>query len=383
MSRLKLAGLALVLFGLIFAIRRGVQAQSGNPIQVENSYPGTTDWQLSNAAGNHEIEGYASQTSVNRGAPISFFVNTTDPSYTLEVFRIGWYGGLGARRMTAAVTLPGVQQVVPPPDPTTGMVDCNWSNPYTITTSDPSDPSKWLSGVYLVKLTGTSSGLQSYIIFVVREDSRRSDILVQEPVTTSQAYNAYGGASLYSFNSNNSTHAVNVSFNRPYDDGWGTGLFLSYEFNGFAFLEQQGYDVTYSTSVDTHENGPNLLLHKVFLTVGHDEYWSWEMRQNVEQARDAGASLGFMTANGSYWKIRLQASPATGAADRVVVCYKDDDVQNDPDGSDPSTYYLVTILWREPYISWPGAPEDGLIGEMYNDFEPASGDILISSLSPS
>ncbi len=140
-------------------------------------------------------------TSVNRGNQISFFVNTTDPSYTIEIFRMGWYGGLGGRRMTTAVTRTGIQQVVPAPDPVTGLVDCNWTSPYTITTQDPSDSSKWLSGIYLAKLTGTSSGKQSYIIFVVREDSRASNILVQEPASTSEAYNAYGGKSLYTYNS--------------------------------------------------------------------------------------------------------------------------------------------------------------------------------------
>src|SRR6185437_11332542 len=190
---------------------------ASNPIQIENALPGTIDWQLSNPAANHEIEGYASLASVNRGGQISFFVNTTDPSYTLEIFRMGWYGGDGGRRMTNPVTLTGVQQVVPAPNLATGLVDCNWIAPYTITTSDPTDSTKWLSGIYLVKLTGTSSGKQSYIIFVVREDSRASNILVQEPVATSQAYNAYGGKSLYNFNSTNSSHAVKVSFNRPYD----------------------------------------------------------------------------------------------------------------------------------------------------------------------
>jgi hypothetical protein len=385
MTNFKLACLALVLSGVaLFVVAFAVRAQlSGNPVQIENSRPGTSDWRLTSAASNHEIEGYASKTSVNRGGQIEFFVNTTDPSYSLEIFRVGWYGGLGARQMTAPVTLAGVQQSVPAPDPTTGIVDCNWTAPYTITTTDPSDPSKWLSGVYLVKLTGTTSGKQSYIIFVVREDSRPSDILVQQPVTTSQAYNAYGGTSLYTSNSTNFVHAVNVSFNRPYDHGWGTGLFLSYEFDGFAFLEEEGYDVTYSTSIDTHESASNLLLHKVFLTVGHDEYWSWEMRQNVQHARDSGVSLGFMSANESFWKIRFQASTATGDADRVVVCYKDDEANSDPDASDPATYYLVTVLWREPYLSWPGSPEDGLIGEMSNLDDGVNSDVIISSLSPS
>jgi hypothetical protein len=89
--------------------------QTSNPIQTENALPGTTDWQLTHAATNHEIEGYASATSINRGSQISFFVNTAEPSYTIEIFRMGWYGGLGARRMTAPVTLPGSSRHSPRP----------------------------------------------------------------------------------------------------------------------------------------------------------------------------------------------------------------------------------------------------------------------------
>src|SRR5437016_12583343 len=92
-----------------------------NPIQVENSKQGTTSWQLTNPATLGEIEGYASLTSVNRGGRISFFVNTAEPAYTLEIFRMGWYGGLGGRRMTSALSRTGVRQPLPVTDPTTGL----------------------------------------------------------------------------------------------------------------------------------------------------------------------------------------------------------------------------------------------------------------------
>src|SRR6266851_10121700 len=184
---------------------------AANPTQTENAKPGSPDWQLTNAATNHEIEGYASLTSVNRGGQISFFVNTSDPLYTLELFRMGWYGGLGGRRMTPPIQLSGVVQPIPTPDPTTGLVDCQWSSSYVLTIFNPADPSDWVSGVYLGKLTGLTSGKQSYIVFVVRDDSRASDLLFQTSVTTYQAYNAWGGNSFY-------RSATHVSFNRPYDN---------------------------------------------------------------------------------------------------------------------------------------------------------------------
>jgi hypothetical protein len=191
--------LALLIFPTVWAQRSSAQTDlddtssltPARTIAEENALPGTNEWQITRPETNHEIEGYASLTSVARGGQISLFVNSTDPSYTLEVFRMGWYGGLGARRVTAAVTLPGVIQPAPHVDAATGLIECAWTSPYVLTTIDTNDPSGWVSGVYLVKLTGKSSGLQSYIIFVVRDDTRSSELLFQASVTTYQAYNGW------------------------------------------------------------------------------------------------------------------------------------------------------------------------------------------------
>jgi hypothetical protein len=357
-----------------------------NPIQVENAKPGTTSWQLVNSATAHEIEGYASLTSVNAGGQISFFVNTTDPTFNFIIYRLGWYKGLGGRQMTDPVDVPGTVQTIPAPDSNTGVVDCNWINPYVFTV-----PSDWVSGVYVAKLTGDVSGKDFYIIFVVRNDGRASDLLYQQSVTTYEAYNNYGGKSLYSYNSTSSipqaqvggaglNSAVKVSFNRPYEDQ-GTGHFLRYEFDMVYFLEQQGYDVTYSTDVDTHTSPSQITLHKGFLTAGHDEYWSWEMPQNLTNALNHGVSLGFFSGDTGSWQIRFEPSAVTGNPDptRTIVAYKED-ASNDPDASNSSTYYLVTTEWRLPHVTLPPEPEDALIGVMETGSN-VQGDILIGDTS--
>lgn len=187
-------------------------ADASNPIQIENAKAGTTDWKITNLAFHREIEGYASLTSVNRGGQISLFVNTGAPSYTLEIFRMGWYGGTGGRRMTAAIQLPGIQQPAPTTDPVTGLTECAWTNPYVLNIpNSSSDPSDWASGVYLAKLTASDSGKQRYIIFAVRDDARASDYFFPTSVLTDQAYNNWGGKSLYSFNSSGGA-ARKVSF---------------------------------------------------------------------------------------------------------------------------------------------------------------------------
>ena len=316
-----------------------VGSASANETQTENASTGTTAWQLTNATITRQIEGYASLTSVNVGGSIRFFVSTSDSSYTMDFYRIGWYGGAGGRELLGPITLPGKVQPTPSPD-AYGDFECNWAASYVLTV-----PTNWVSGVYLVKLTGTTSAAQTYIQFVVREDSRNSVYLFQRSITTDQAYNdwpgkAAGGLSLYN-------GAVKVSFNRPYgvDESYnpleyGAGFFLRWEINMVRWMEMNGYDVTYVTDIDVHENANLLMNHHAFLSVAHDEYWSWQMRQNVEAAQDAGVGLGFFSGNEIYWQIRLEPSTVNGVPDRTQVAYKS---LNDP----TTNPCLMTILWRK------------------------------------
>ncbi len=366
---------------VLWTVSPGTTQFTSNPIQDENARPGTAAWQLTNGADNNEIVGFASATSVNRGDQISLYVHTIDPNYRIDIYRMGWYAGLGGRLVTSVTGLTGTQQTIPAPDPATGIVDCGaWINPYALTTNNPSDPTDWPSGVYLAKLTG-SSGLQNYIIFVVRDDSGAADLLLQTSVNTYQAYNNWGGKSLYTFNSTSSKAAVKISFNRPYNfDGSGDFLNPGYEFDMIRFLERSGYSVSYATDVDTHAN-PNLLLsHKGFLVVGHDEYWSWEMRANLTNARDLGVSLGFFAGNEIYWQIRYEDSPITGSLNRTIVAYKNN-WQNDPFACCSSAYNLITSDWRDLRFTYISPPEDGLMGLMWNNTEPVDANIHIDDTS--
>ena len=336
-----------------------------NIIQIENARPGTDRWQLRHNP-SEEIAGYASATSVAAGETIRFFVSSVDPAFTIEIFRMGWYGGLGGRRMTNAVELPGGPQPIASPD-AHGMIRCNWPESYAIAI-----PEDWVSGFYLAKLTSRPSENQGYIIFVVRDD-RRAGLLFQSSVTTDQAYNNWGGKSLYRHNSSG-TWAQKVSFDRPYSTDTGPGGFLfRWEYNMVRWLERESYDVTYVTNIDTHARPQTLLRAKVFLSVGHDEYWSWQMRANVEAARDAGVHLAFFSANTCYWQIRLEDDL------RTIVAYKETALSSDPilgDG-DPTNDHLATTKWRSVPVM---RPEEELIGVMFVE-SPVDGDITITNAS--
>src|SRR5260370_16120419 len=118
---------SLSLFASILLV---ASAFGSNTIQLENAKPGTTAWQLSKGATNHQIEGYASAATVNRGGSISLFTNTADSTYTIDIFRMGWYGGLGGRRIIKKKKLMGnLQTTCPVVDTTTSLLECNWINP--------------------------------------------------------------------------------------------------------------------------------------------------------------------------------------------------------------------------------------------------------------
>jgi uncharacterized membrane protein len=366
--------LAAVLFlspAILIALAVSTAMAQGNPVVVENQQPGTTGWQISDKVSSDktgQIKGYASSPSVNKGETINFYVSTNPPqTYTMDVYRLGWYQGLGGRLMQHVGPLNGLTQPTCPRDATTGMIECNWAPTYTLQTQ-----SSWTSGVYVVLMTN-AQGFQNYMIFVVRDDNRVAALLYNEPVMTQQAYNGYPddnatGKSLYEYNSfgpsvpaTGTTRAAKVSFDRPYAD-LGAGDFLggTGEINFVRWIEKSGYDITYATDLDTHTDGYRLLNYRGFLAVGHDEYWSKQMYDAAVAARDAGVNLGFFGADPVYWQIRLEDS-SSGVPHRVIACYKDEARDPNPDPT------LKTVLWRDPPLN---RPEQQLVGVQYTSMPP-------------
>src|SRR5437867_1000954 len=215
-------------------------AAQNNPIVTENQQPGTSQWRIPpGSAGNDtsgQIKGYASATSVNKGENITFYISVNPAqTYSIDIYRMGWYQGLGGRLMQHIGPLDGVQQPTCPTNATTGLIACDWTPGYTLATQ-----TAWTSGIYLAKLTN-QQGFQNYVVFALRDDTRVAALLYQQPVDTYQAYNNYPndgstGKSLYGFNSFGATtvtggpQAAKVSFDRPYS-GDGDGDFLNWEIN--------------------------------------------------------------------------------------------------------------------------------------------------------
>ena len=264
-----------------------------NPIEAENCRTGnpSSEWDIS-GSGDANIQGFATDISVNRGGTISFKVDTTATAYHIDVYRLGYYSGLGARKVATIPNSSATKRQQPAclSDSTTGLLDCgNWS--VSATWSVPSDA---VSGIYIARLVGEAGVTgSSHVVFVVRNDGGTSDLLFQTSDTTWQAYNRYGGVSLYGGNGpggglSGAGRAYKVSYNRPFTtrgttaDDW---LFNA-EYPMVRWLERNGYDVSYFTGVDADRRGAEIANHKVFLSVGHDEYWS--KQQRLQRREGAG-----------------------------------------------------------------------------------------------
>ena len=302
--------------------------EAGNVIARENQQEGTTSWLIDVPekhcdVPNHpfcrrpQIEGYCSQTSYVVGDTLSIFVSTEPASeYTLELYRMGYYGGKGARLMDSFGPLEGTTQEVP----TAGknnLVECKWAVGHSMVI-----PEDWVSGVYLGKLTAGIDNSQTYVVFILK-DRRKADVTFQCSDLTWQAYNRWPyWHSMYDEGQQPwvNTNGARISFDRPYSiyvnllpsdfNGLsnGSGEFLLWEFPLAFWLEREGYDVTYISDTDTHSDGEGLLRSKAFLSVGHDEYWTHKMFQNVMNARDKGVNLLFLAGNSVDGTVYLDRS---------------------------------------------------------------------------
>jgi hypothetical protein len=370
--KISVAATAALLAALLAAAPANAQAPCDPPVNeiaCENSKPGThsSDWQVS-GAGDLSIQGFATQMSVDQGSTIDFKVKTDATDYRVEIYRTGWYGGLGARLVDTVQPPAGLPQTQPSclTELTTGLIDCaNWS--VSATWQVPADA---VSGVYIARLERADTGGASHITFVVRDDDGASDLIVQTSDTTWQAYNSYGGMSLYNSSPGTpwwSGRSYKVSYNRPLTMREGSSSRSSYfgaEYPLVRWLERNGYDASYTSGVDTASRGQELLEHRVFVSSGHDEYWSQEQRANVEAARAAGVNLAFFSGNEVFWKTRWEPSlDSSETSFRTMVSYKE---SNNSFKFDPSPIWTGT--WRDARFSPPsdgGRPENALTGQLF------------------
>jgi VCBS repeat-containing protein len=379
-----------------------------NEIVQENAIlEGRTDRSYWDVPHSTQIEGFATDMSVNAGTRVDFKINVNGGAgsdYIVEIFRLGYYGGSGAREVAQWTNTNATVQPNALVDASRGLVDAgNWS-----VTDGWNVPANAVSGVYLARVQRLDSngdpieGAVNQIPFVVRNDGETHDIVLQTSDTTWQAYNGWGGnngevgANLYG-DMNNSINwdpipgagnfsqdrAYAVSYNRPFIDRDGTSYaggaqnyLFGADYAAIYWLEKQGYDVSYISGVDTDRLGADYLKnYESFISVGHDEYWSGDQRANVEEARDSGVNLLFWSGNEVYWKTRWEvAYSADGTAYRTLVCYKETLAVADSSAG-PADYYNLdpSDIWTGTWMDtrFHGNPLAG--GGNLADVDPMTG----------
>ncbi len=332
----------------------------------ENRRAGSSAWRLSGVSGGAAIEGYADHTSARVGQTVGLFVSTAASSYHVSAFRMGYYGGLGARLVWSSPALGGVKQAGCGLRAETNMVECSWS----VSVSVPIDGS-WLAGAYLFKLSA-DGGQQSYVPLTVWDPASHAPFVIQSSVLTWQAWNDYGGYSNFGGLSPPAKggrsggdpafadRARVLSFDRPYAKSSGASDFLALELPLITFAEQRGLDVTYWTDIDLSENPQLLVNHKALLSLGHNEFVTGAERQAEVAGLAQGVNLAFLGATPDLRPARLQASPL--GPDREEVAYRDP-LQDPLTRSDPQAATANT--WAQPPLNKPASQ---VVGDTYGGY---------------
>jgi hypothetical protein len=343
----------------VFAGPAGVQAQW---VIDENRRPGTAAWQIQGQPPG-QIAGFASQVYARTGDAVTIFVSTDGPNYHVDAYRMGYYGGAGARLVWSSATLSGRAQAPCPVTPGVNMVHCDGWLPSLSVHVSPD----WPPGDYLLKLVG-SGGEQSYVPLTVWDPASHAAYLVKNDVYTWQAWNPYGGYDFYTGIGRCPanvyplcTRARVVSFDRPYDYGQGAGDFLGSEYPLVRLVEQQGLDVAYATDFNVEEDPGFLLQHRALLSLGHDECWSLGERLAAQAAERQGINMVFFAASPVLRHVRIQASPLGPA--RQVVDYRDSTA--DPLNGRGDPRQVTGNTWSSPPASWSEVP---FVGEAYSGF---------------
>ncbi|MET4921335.1 hypothetical protein P3L51_02965 [Streptomyces sp. PSRA5] len=321
---------------------------------AERARSGSPDWRIRSVGPPEAVEGYTDTVSVGPGDEFGLYVSTTAPHFRVSAYRVGWYGGAQARLVWRSDQVAGRVQRDPRTATFTDTVRADWERTLAVRADG------WPEGAYLLRLDA-SSGHQRYVPLIVRSPSATGRTVLMHAPATWQAYNLWGGRSLYEGEDGAyGSRSLAVSFDRPYDKN-GAEKFLVYERAAVVLAERLGIPLAYTTGVDVHLTPSVLRGASAVVSLGHDEYWTPEQRQHVTRARDTGTNLVFLGANTCFRRIRLERDGDSGPV-RTVVCFKTD-YEKDPYLVEHRT--MVTTDFRVP----PSAdPESSLTGVLYEGF---------------
>lgn len=298
------------------------------------------------AGGSKSVQGWFDATSGTCGDLVGLHISGNGVPVKIKVFRMGYYGGDGARLISdstiKAVPGYGVSEITPAPEST---VLTRWPVAWNFNVSQETVP-----GQYLIRLDD-GVGESTFVPLTIIDPQIKSSVTFISSVLTWQAYNQWGGYSLYKGpNGRRTTRATVVSFDRPYD-GDGSGQFRYMEYPVLRLAEKLGIDLNYITDINLDKNPTSLRNTDSILLGGHAEYWTTNMRAAVQSAVDRGINLVSLGGNAMYGRPRL------GKDDRQMIMWRSSPL--DPNRNNPD---LATTGWRQAPIL---KPESALLGAQY------------------
>ncbi len=301
------------------------------------------DWKIKKSEWRKPTGGYLLNTSNARGTSVPIYVSCPAENYTLTILKVGNFSGAETKQVKKTNEIRCIDQVKKKAQ--------DWKSNFSLDTKD------LLGGIYLIKISDTD-GFKSFIPLIIREDKKKTRAIFVIPTMTMFAYNSWSGRNTYKGEEGFEDRLKVVDFRQPFDSGFGTGKYWNYVHPLIVQIEKNGLDVTYVADTDIHFN-PGLLENRtLYISAGHDEYWTKQERESVIRARLNGMNLIFFGANAGYWQTRLKRN--SGDNSIVMEIYKSKVL--DPNKSDP------TIRFREA-----GYSETELNGVQYTCF-PARGD---------
>jgi hypothetical protein len=324
---------------------------------------GSEGWRVKGSTGGGGIEGFTTRPSGPPGTSVGVKVSTSARSFRVLAYRIGWYVGGSGHLVWRSVRLRGRVQAEPRFAPhETRTVVAEWLTDVTV------DTTGWTPGFYVFKLK-SRAGRGYQIPYVVSSPRATGMVALVAPVTTWQAYNSWGGYSLYD-GPPGDRRSWAVSFDRPFSGVLGANDFRTAVIPIVLSAERLGVPLAYFTNVDVHADSTALPGARGYVSMGHDEYWTPAMRSNVAAARDRGTNLAFLGANTMYWRVRLESR--RGVAHRVMVGYRHDAHVDPLRESHPA---VATSRFRDE----PAADaENDLVGMLYECY-PVDTDYLVVS----
>ncbi|MCL2394664.1 MAG: hypothetical protein FWC87_08260 [Acidimicrobiaceae bacterium] len=332
-------------------------------VVTENAKPGTNSWRIPPGTTDPTIVGYADHTSAQVGEQVGLYVSTTAPSFQVAAYRMGYYGGTGARLIWQSTSLSGSTQDTCPVSYETYTVSCPWKPSLSVDITR-----KWVQGDYLLKLNASTGGA-SYIPLTIIDPTSHATYVILNSVLTWQAWNPYGGYDCFQdpTGENGPTDPYRsrvVSYDRPYDytfsDGEGSADFLNLEYPAVRFAEEHGLDVTYLTDINLSVDPSLLEQHKALLSLGHNEFWTAGEREGLVNGLGDGVNLFFLGATPGLRPARLESSPL--GPDRLMVAYRsaeeDPITSTDPALSTPND-------WSDPPLE---KRNDEIVGNTYGGY---------------